>query len=103
VRARNVEVSWAYEGEGYVVTAEVSGHHRPATRDDPEEWPDVDVLSVAEEEWAPRPDLLQAASDDPGLIDDVLVCVSEDELASWEDEQERRADFAREEKWLGRD
>ena len=100
-RSREVEIGWTYEGEGYVVTCEVTGRHVPATRVDPEEWPDVDVLSVASEDGQSRPDLLQIASDDPGLIDDVLVEVAEEERGAWEDEQDRRCDMDRDDRMMG--
>ena len=92
---RLVEASWIHEGEGYVVTAELTGRFTRATFDDPAEGPDVDITLVAEEGGLVRNDLLALAADDPGLIDDILAEAQEDDDGRWEDAQERRSEAAR--------
>jgi hypothetical protein len=99
--ARTIETSWIHEGEGYVVTAEVTGRFTRATRDDPAEGPDVDIILVAEEGGLVRNDLLALAADDPGLIDDILIDAQEDDEGRWEDAQEQRAEAARDARMFG--
>ena len=83
MRARKVSAGWTYEGEGYVVEAGA------APEDDG--WI-VEVLSVAEEEsGAARPDLLDAASTDAGLLSMLADRALEDAVEEMYERAERMA------------
>ena len=82
MRTRKVSAPWTYDGEGYTVRADA------AQEDD--EWL-IEVLSVAEESGADRPDLLDAASTDALLASLLADRAMEDAVEEMYERAERMA------------
>lgn len=94
-----------------LVTVQLDGRDAPAswckslgTWDAPE-YREVEIVSVRldEKDSEERMDLLPLAENDRGVVDSALEAEDRDEESAWEDEQERRADAARDDRRCSRE
>jgi hypothetical protein len=96
--SREASAWWTHDGEGYTVTAEVSGRFHAASFNHPAEYPDVEVTAVEDEEGRDRPELVDLAQRDMALLDRLCEELDREEEGAWLDEMERRADAARDDR-----